>query len=181
MSDIKTIRIAGLGGQGIMRSGQILGKALVFDGYFAVQMMSYGTESRGGYAKTDLIFSKDIVEDLNIESFDYIIFMSHKAYNVYKKFISPGTILILDNELKDKITVDVDNKIYWINAIRDASEIFGNVLFANMILVGVIASLMGIPSIKSLERAIDDVLKRYTEKNKEALRYGFSMLEKLES
>ncbi|NIV43415.1 2-oxoacid:ferredoxin oxidoreductase subunit gamma, partial [Candidatus Bathyarchaeota archaeon] len=44
------IRIAGLGGQGVVLAGQLLAKAAVYDGKHVVQTQSYGAEARGSAA-----------------------------------------------------------------------------------------------------------------------------------
>jgi len=36
------VRISGLGGQGVVLAGEILGRAAVYDGKYAVQTQSYG-------------------------------------------------------------------------------------------------------------------------------------------
>ncbi|MEF8834592.1 MAG: 2-oxoacid:acceptor oxidoreductase family protein, partial [Candidatus Thermoplasmatota archaeon] len=54
------IRLCGKGGQGIMLSGFILGKAAsVYYDYNAVQMQSYGPEARGGAARSEVVISDD--------------------------------------------------------------------------------------------------------------------------
>jgi len=47
------IRISGLGGQGVVLAGYILGKAAVYDGKNVVQTQSYGAEARGSAAKSE--------------------------------------------------------------------------------------------------------------------------------
>ena len=44
---MKKIRICGLGGQGIILAGEILGLAAIIEGKYATQMRSYGSEARG--------------------------------------------------------------------------------------------------------------------------------------
>ncbi|MCJ7469430.1 2-oxoacid:acceptor oxidoreductase family protein, partial [Candidatus Bathyarchaeota archaeon] len=51
------IRISGLGGQGIVLAGQILGKAAAYDGKNVVQTQSYGSEARGSAAKSEIVIS----------------------------------------------------------------------------------------------------------------------------
>ena len=53
----KEIRICGFGGQGIILAGVILGEAMVKAGYQAVQTQSYGPESRGGAARSEVVVS----------------------------------------------------------------------------------------------------------------------------
>ena len=46
------LRISGLGGQGVVLAGQVLGRAAVYDGKSVVQTQSYGAEERGSAAKS---------------------------------------------------------------------------------------------------------------------------------
>jgi 2-oxoglutarate ferredoxin oxidoreductase subunit gamma len=56
--DRKEIRIAGFGGQGIVLSGSILGKAAsIYDSGFASLTQSYGPESRGGSCRAEVVIS----------------------------------------------------------------------------------------------------------------------------
>ena len=51
------VRICGLGGQGVVLAGQILGRAAVYDGRNVVQTQSYGAEARGSAAKSEVIIA----------------------------------------------------------------------------------------------------------------------------
>ena len=53
----KEIRICGFGGQGIVLAGVILGEAATRAGFEAVQTQSYGPESRGGAARSEVVIS----------------------------------------------------------------------------------------------------------------------------
>ncbi len=51
------IRITGLGGQGVVLAGKILGRAAVYDEKHVVQTQSYGAEARGSAAKSEVIIA----------------------------------------------------------------------------------------------------------------------------
>ncbi|MDK2782962.1 MAG: 2-oxoglutarate ferredoxin oxidoreductase subunit gamma, partial [Thermococcaceae archaeon] len=44
------IRIAGIGGQGVILAGIILGEAAAIEGLNVVQTQDYGSQSRGGHS-----------------------------------------------------------------------------------------------------------------------------------
>ncbi len=54
----KEIRICGFGGQGIILAGVILGEAAARAGRQAVQTQSYGPESRGGAARSEVVIAE---------------------------------------------------------------------------------------------------------------------------
>ncbi|MFQ6086958.1 MAG: 2-oxoacid:acceptor oxidoreductase family protein, partial [Candidatus Bathyarchaeia archaeon] len=62
MSERTEVRIAGLGGQGVILAGQILGRAAVYDGKYVVQTQSYGAEARGSAAKSEVIISDEPIK-----------------------------------------------------------------------------------------------------------------------
>ncbi|MCK4435688.1 2-oxoacid:acceptor oxidoreductase family protein, partial [Candidatus Bathyarchaeota archaeon] len=51
------VRICGLGGQGVVLAGRVLGRAAVYDGKKVVQTQSYGAEARGSAAKSEVIIA----------------------------------------------------------------------------------------------------------------------------
>ncbi|MEM5786994.1 MAG: 2-oxoacid:acceptor oxidoreductase family protein, partial [Syntrophobacteraceae bacterium] len=54
------VTIAGLGGQGSITAGLMLGEAAVsFDNKYAAQTQAYSSEQRGGFAATWVIVSQD--------------------------------------------------------------------------------------------------------------------------
>lgn len=75
------IRISGLGGQGVVLIGQILGKAAVYDGKNAVQTQSYGAEARGTLAKSEIIISEDKIGFPTVRKCDILVAMNREALN----------------------------------------------------------------------------------------------------
>ncbi len=57
------IRIAGLGGQGIVTAGVMIGRAAsIFAGRNVTLTQSYGPESRGGASKVEVIVSDEKID-----------------------------------------------------------------------------------------------------------------------
>ena len=80
------IRLSGFGGQGIIRSGEIVGKAAsLYDGRFATFTQSYGPESRGGACAAQVAIADDPVELSYPHVIDpsVLIIMSQGGYNKY--------------------------------------------------------------------------------------------------
>ncbi len=61
------IRFCGFGGQGIVLSGYILGSAAIEENLNTLQTQSYGSESRGGACKSDVIISKEEIYEIEID------------------------------------------------------------------------------------------------------------------
>jgi len=91
------IRIAGFGGQGIIRSGLMLAMAsCVFEDKNAVQTQSYGPESRGGRCRSEVIISDEEIDYPLVQRPDIVIIMSQEAYNEYADTVKEGGILLVD-------------------------------------------------------------------------------------
>lgn len=93
------IRFSGFGGQGIILSGLIYGEAAVLDGKNAIQTQSYGSESRGGACKSDVVISDEEIYELESPQVDVLVAMSQQAFGKYIPNVTDGGVLIIDQDL----------------------------------------------------------------------------------
>ena len=135
------IRIAGFGGQGIVLSGVILGEAAVTDGLNAVQTQSYGSASRGGASKCDLIISKEEIYELESPQIDVLISMSQSAYEAYIGHLKKDGIVIIDQDLV-KVKSQKPN-LHKISATDIAFKKFGQKIMGNIVIIGYLSALLG--------------------------------------
>ena len=59
---------SGFGGQGVVRVGQIIGDAAVQAGLHATMLISHGTETRGGYVRSQVIISEEPIASPVVET-----------------------------------------------------------------------------------------------------------------
>lgn len=169
-----SIRFSGFGGQGIVVAGVIFGEAAVADGLNAVQTQSYGSASRGGASKCDLIISREKIYELESPELDVLVSMSQDAYNTYIGHLKEGGVLIVD---KDLVKVDAKHiEIHRISATDTAFKQFGLKIMGNIVIVGYLAALLGIVSKESLRNSIRRHLpQKAVENNLLALDEGYSL------
>ena len=151
------IRISGLGGQGIILAGQILGRAAVYDGKNTVQTQSYGAEARGTTAKSEVIISDGNIGFPAIRKCDALIVMNQEAADKNVRYLKEGGILLIYSSNVKKIP-KTNAKIFKIPATQIAEVSFGQKIYANMIMLGALTQIMNIVSDKSMEKAIRDSL-----------------------
>ncbi|MFH1893748.1 MAG: 2-oxoacid:acceptor oxidoreductase family protein, partial [Candidatus Zixiibacteriota bacterium] len=84
------IRFVGFGGQGIVMSSYIVGQSAVFDGKKAVQNQSYGSESRGGECRGDVIISDTDIYELEPSKHDVLVSMTQPGYEKFISDLKPG-------------------------------------------------------------------------------------------
>jgi 2-oxoglutarate ferredoxin oxidoreductase subunit gamma len=170
----KEIRIAGFGGQGIVLSGNIVGKAAsIYDNGFAALTQCYGPESRGGSCRAEVVIDDTPIDYPYVASPEIQIILSQDAYTQYGRNAPPGTLLIVDTDL---ITVDPSQnpKPLSIPANRIAQEM-GRPVVANIIMLGFLVAISDVLSSEALKNAILDSIPKGTEDlNMKAFESGYN-------
>ena len=147
-----SIRFSGFGGQGIVLAGVIYGEAAVADGLNAIQTQSYGSASRGGASKCDLIISTQKIYELESPKIDILVSLSQKAYENYIGHLNQKGCLIIDDDLVTTKPAKV--KIHKIKATDIAFKKFGQKIMGNIVIVGYLSALLGIVSKESIKKSI---------------------------
>ena len=167
----KEMRICGFGGQGVILSGFIFGKAAsVFSNYNAVQSQSYGPEARGGAARSEVIISDGKIGYPRPTSVDYFIAMSQEAFDTYRKDIREDTVIVIDPDLVPKY--DIGMPLYKVHAQKIAEEL-GNKIVTNIVMVGAATAIFNVLKPDCVREAvIDSVPKKFIDLNKKAFEKG---------
>jgi len=179
----KKIRIAGFGGQGVVLSGVILGRAAVlYDKKRATQTQSYGAEARGGAARSEVIISDESIDYPQVINPDILIAVSQRALDKYIKDLKPEGMLIVDSELVKDLPENYSLSLYRIPASQIASEEFGRIIVANMIMLGFLVGLTEIVSLEALRKSVRESVPKGTEDvNLKALKKGEEMAREMNS
>jgi len=172
------IRIAGLGGQGVVLAGQILGKAAVYDGLQAVQTQSYGAEARGSAAKSEVIISDQKIGFPMVRKSDILVAMSQTALDKHLKDLKEDGVLIIDEDMI-KETPHLTAQIFKVAATKTAEIELESKMHANMVMLGTLTKITNIVTQKAVEKAIKDSFKaEAAEKNITAFRAGLNLIER---
>lgn len=147
------IRFSGLGGQGIIRSGFIVGKATsIFDNKNATMTQSFGPEARGSACSSQLLVSEERILYPYITKPEILVSMSREAYEKYEPELKEDGILIVDEDLvqaKPRAKI----KIFKIPATRFAEEL-GNRIIANLVMLGFFTAVTEVVSYDAMKKAI---------------------------
>jgi 2-oxoglutarate ferredoxin oxidoreductase subunit gamma len=163
------VQIGGFGGQGIVLAGVILGEAVIRDGKNALQAQSYGPESRGGAARSDVIISDAPIDYPRVISPDVLVALSPPAYEKYRGQVRKKGIVIIDSDLVE--TPDEEVHRYPFSSMADE---LGRRVVANIIMLGTLARISGCVTESSLKEAVLENIPRGTgELNARALEAGF--------
>ena len=154
----KEIQIAGFGGQGIVLSGVILGEAAIIDGKNAVQTQSYGPESRGGAARSDVVISGEMVDYPKVLEPGILVALSQPAFDRYAPVVAEDTVVVVDRDLVHSEEISHHRVPF-----TRIAEVLGRKVVANSVMLGYIASLTGMISHAALEKAILRNIPKGTE------------------
>jgi 2-oxoglutarate ferredoxin oxidoreductase subunit gamma len=171
------ILIGGVGGQGVVLSGILLGTAAtLFDGKKAVQTQSYSSELRGGSTRAEVIISEEPVTDPQVRKPDILIALAEDALSKYVDRVKPKGLLVIDSDLV-KGAKPGDYEILSIPATSIADKEMGNIVVANLIILGAIIRKTGLLSVEAMEKAIEmSVPKKAIALNLNAFRKGLQLL-----
>lgn len=176
------IVIGGLGGQGIILAGYIMGQAAsIFDGKNATLIQDYGPEARGGACRAQVVISDSPVSYPYIETPSVLAVMSQEAYTRYNPRLRQGGLLLIDKDLI-KPEKSTNNKIFAIPATRIAQEL-GRTAVANIVMLGFFTAVTKIISTDAMKQAVLHSVPKGTEElNMKAFETGYSYgLEKLKA
>jgi 2-oxoglutarate ferredoxin oxidoreductase subunit gamma len=174
MSDRIEIVASGFGGQGVVRLGQILGEAAVKQGLHVTMLKSHGTEMRGGYVRSQVVLSKDLIDSPMCETPDYFIALSLAAYNRFKNTVPDSGLIIYDPAFVEQIDDSLPCKQKALPAKQLAMDNFGKPIFSNSIALGAMAKLLEKNLDKNLVlESILGIIAKSQEENRKAFELGF--------
>jgi len=167
-----------MGGQGVVLLGTILGTAAVaYDGKYATQASSYGTEARGGPAKSQVVISSRSIGYPEARQLDILVAMTQGALSTHVKTLGKEATVIVDSDLVRDVPSTL-GKIQRIPATRLSEQSFASRSYANMVMLGALVRLTGIVSPRAARNAITVTVPPDTvEKNLKAFELGFKAAE----
>lgn len=169
----REVIITGFGGQGIILTGNILGRAATIgDNRHATMTQSYGPEARGGSCSSQVIVSDKEIAFPYAEKPQMVICMSQEGFTKNKDSLVPGGLLIWDADLVEADGLDASWRCFDIPATRFAEEM-GNKMMANIVMLGFVSALSDLVSVEALQNAMLGSVPAHTkEKNLAAFERG---------
>lgn len=175
------IKVGGFGGQGIILTGYIIGKAAaIYDDMHATMTQAFGPEARGSACSSQVIVSKDIIRYPYVKVPQIMVIMSQEAFTKFSPEIDPEGMLLIEEELVDPVGIPDSVKLFTIPATRIAEEL-GRKVVLNMVMAGFFTSVTGLISRDAMRKAVETTVPPGTEKlNLQAFDRGYEWGEKKE-
>ncbi len=104
---IRTIRVSGFGGQGVMLTGQLLAHAANKQGLYSLWVPTYGPETRGGTANCSITISDRPIYSPVFRKSDDLLIFNEPSLAKFGEKVKPGGNLFYNSSL---IKHEIENK-----------------------------------------------------------------------
>jgi pyruvate ferredoxin oxidoreductase gamma subunit len=164
-----SIRMSGLGGQGMVTAANLLGTAAVKDGKYSIVIPFFGAEKRLAPTESYLRISDKEVYEKGEAVYPDIIIVFHeeviskgKCYTMpFYEGLQPKGLLIINSVNKNLIPEHDISKlrklkanIVYVPASKIAMEVAGTELATNMVMLGALIGVTEMVTLSSMEKAI---------------------------
>src|SRR3974390_1262045 len=174
------LRVAGFGGQGVILSAIVLGKAAsIHQGAYATMTQNFGPEARGGACSAQLLLSDQPILYPYVTQPDILVVMSQEAYAKFAPELKDGGTLIIEQDLVRVTELPRATKVYSCPATRLAEEL-GKRMVLNSVMVGFFTAVTKLLDPEAVRKAVaDSVPSSFRELNLKAFEKGLEYGQKV--
>lgn len=173
------VRIQGLGGQGIITAGHLIGEAVsLHDRKEAVMTEDYSPYITGGWSRADLVVADEKIDYPLVSRPDILIAMSQDALDDNWKGTATNATIITEAGLVESSAVK-NRRVYSVPALSLAEEL-GKKVVANIVMLGYLTAKTGIASREAMMAAIARRYPKAAELNRQAFDRGYMLSSKEE-
>jgi pyruvate ferredoxin oxidoreductase gamma subunit len=163
------IRMAGIGGQGVVTASHILSNGMVINGGESTLVPFFGSEKRMAPVESYVRIAIDKIYEIGEIIYPNVIMIFHpqvithgKSYTMpFYSGLKPNGVVLINSDTPIPLQPDEvrelkerEARIHYLPATTLARDIGGTDLATNMAMVGAIASILGIPTMESLEQSV---------------------------
>jgi 2-oxoglutarate ferredoxin oxidoreductase subunit gamma len=169
------IKVGGLGGQGVILGGIIIGKAAaLFDGKHSCLTQAFGPEARGSACSAQVVVDKDPILYPYVHHPHIMVAMSQDAFKKFSPELRPDGTLLVEEDLVKPEGLPPTVKVFAVPATRIAEEL-GRKMVLNIVMVGFFTAITGLVSEQSAKDAVKDSVPPNTiDLNMKAFDRGFA-------
>ena len=189
MNEVKSVLIVGVGGQGTLLAGRLLGNAMLRAGYDVKVSEVHGMSQRGGSVVTYVRYGKEVASPIIEEGgADYILAFEQLEAARFLPWLKPDGTIIVNTQCIDPMPVITGAAQYPENLIAkmeekgvdvvaaDAlslAEQAGSVKAVNVVLIGVMAKRMSLSKEDWMETIRATVPQKFIDMNLKAFELGY--------
>jgi 2-oxoglutarate ferredoxin oxidoreductase subunit gamma len=156
------IRITGFGGQGVVLSGYIIGRACAVNaGQHATMIQSFGPEARGSACSATVAVSDTEVLYPYVHKPDIFVVMSAEGYAKHGAELKDDGVLIYEKDLVHPVSKK-GQRAFGVPSTRIA-ESLGRTIVQNIVMLGFFAAVSKIVPRDAMRKAVKDSVPPGTE------------------
>lgn len=156
------VRITGLGGQGSVLAGYIIGRAYSINaGHHASMLQSFGPEARGSACSATLMLSESEVLYPYVSAPEIFVVMSGEGYEKYRDEMADDGTLIYESDLV-KVELKKGRKAFGVPSTRIA-ESLGRTIVQNIVMLGFMTAVTRLVDPDDMRKAVSDSVPPGTE------------------
>lgn len=157
------IKVGGFGGQGIILTGYIIGKAAsIYDDKHATMTQAFGPEARGSACSSQVIVADELIRYPYVKTPQIMVIMSQEAFTKFSPQLAPDGIMCIEEELVDPTGLPDTVKLFKVPATRIAEEL-GRRVVLNMVMAGFFTAVTGLISKDAMRNAVEATVPKGTE------------------
>jgi 2-oxoglutarate ferredoxin oxidoreductase subunit gamma len=157
------IKFGGFGGQGVILSGIIIGRAAsLYNNQFATLTQSFGPEARGSACSAQVIISNHKILYPYVTKPDILLLMSQEACNRFLPEATDNATVIIEEDLVKPQGLKPGMKLFGIPATRLAEEL-GRKMILNIVMVGFFTAMTKLVAYEAAREAVIASVPRGTE------------------
>ena len=176
IDDTVTVRIGGEAGQGISRSGMLLGKSMMRGGFYAYGAIDYPSLIRGGHNFYSVRASSRKIHSLT-DGLDLVIALNKESLMTHQDNVNPGGGIIYDEKdgLPEEALKREDIRYFPVPMSEIVEGLGGPKIMRNTVALGAAAALVGL-DVNILKEIIAETFEgkeKIISMNTEAIQKGW--------
>jgi len=173
----REIRLHGLGGQGIISAGHLIGEAASLrERKEAVMTEDYSPYITGGWSRADIVVSDEPIDYPLVTKPDILIAMSQDGLDSNWKSTPRDACVIVEKDMVKTSAVQ-DREVFAIPALSIAEDL-GKRVVANIVILGFFAAKSSVVSREALQAAILNRYAKAADLNMKAFERGVELASK---
>jgi 2-oxoglutarate ferredoxin oxidoreductase subunit gamma len=157
------IKIGGFGGQGVILTGIIIGRAAsIYDDKFGTMTQAFGPEARGSACSSQVIVSDEPVLYPYVTHPNILVVMSQEAFAKFSPAMAEGAYLLYEEDLVKPIGLSPSIKTFPIPATRFAEDL-GRKMVLNIVMTGFFTAIAGLIDVEAMRAAVKESVPPGTE------------------
>jgi 2-oxoglutarate ferredoxin oxidoreductase subunit gamma len=149
------VSICGVGGQGVVLAGVILGEAAVTAGRWACQTAAYTVAARGGFAKSEVVVADGPQASPLPEALDVVIGLADEGWRPERRRLLPGGLAILDTDVE---AGEVAGRLIRL-PLGEIARRVGRPRSVNLVALGALIGITGVLPAAAVVHAIGQALE----------------------